>query len=96
MTSDESLNDAYESGKSYGDAVAKGVVDGMTQQMQSGDTVATLLQDSDRVTGGHNLKKSNRKNGGTTVNMTVNGSKNQDVRELSDQVVEKIRRAMNY
>nr|DAP32501.1 MAG TPA: STRUCTURAL MAINTENANCE OF CHROMOSOMES PROTEIN [Caudoviricetes sp.] len=96
LTSDESLNGAYESGNMYGNAVAKGVVDGITQQMQSGDTVATLLQDSDRVTGGHNLKKSNRKNGGTTVNMTVNGSKNQDVRELSDQVVEKIRRAMNY
>ena len=94
MTSDESLNSAYDAGKTYGDAFMSGVEDALGD-LSGTDTVATLLQNSERTSGGHNVTKSNNKKDGNTVNVTVNGSKNQDVRSLSDQVIDKIKRLIS-
>lgn len=94
MTSDESLNSAYDAGNTYGDAFMSGVEDALGD-LSGTDTVATLLQNSERTSGGHNVTKSNNKKDGNTVNVTVNGSKNQDVRSLSDQVIDKIKRLIS-
>lgn len=90
MTSDESLSQAYEDGKAYGETVARGFADGIVLK----DTVGPLLQ-SDSLSSKSSTKNSDKQNGGNTINMTVNGTKGQNEQTIVDLAVDKLKRLLS-